>query len=92
MNYISKNSIVQPSIIMIDEGFGTLGQELRENIMIMLEYLKTKYQNVIIITHLDEVKDGADHVIEVLRDRNIIAESLREKDEKAGITRLYVRR
>jgi DNA repair exonuclease SbcCD ATPase subunit len=92
LNYISKNSIVQPSIIMIDEGFGTLGQELRENIMIMLEYLKTKYQNVIIITHLDEVKDGADHVIEVLRDRDIIAESLREKDEKAGITRLYVRR
>lgn len=92
LNYISKNSIVQPSIIMIDEGFGTLGQELRENIMIMLDYLKTKYQNVIIVTHLDEVKDGADHVIEVLRDRDILADSLKEKDEKAGISRLFVRR
>ncbi len=92
LNYISKYSIVQPSIIMIDEGFGTLGPELRENIMIMLEYLKTKYQNVIIITHLDEVKDGADHVIEVVRDRSVIAEDLRTKDDKSGITRLFIRR
>lgn len=92
LNYISKNSIVQPSIIMIDEGFGTLGPELRDSIMVMLEYLKTKYQNVIIITHLDEVKEGADHVIEVLRDRDVISESLKEKDDKAGISRLFIRR
>ncbi len=92
LNYVSKRSIVQPSIMMIDEGFGTLGNELRENIMTMLEYLKGKYQNVVIITHLDEVKDGADHVIEAIRDRNIIMDSAHDRDERAGVTRLHVRR
>jgi DNA repair exonuclease SbcCD ATPase subunit len=92
LNYVSKRSIVQPSIMMIDEGFGTLGNELRENIMTMLEYLKGKYQNVVIITHLDEVKEGADHVIEAIRDRNIIMDSAHDRDERAGVTRLHVRR
>lgn len=92
MNYISKRTIVQPSIIMIDEGFGTLGEELRENVMIMLEYLKNKYQNVMIITHLTEVKEGADHVIEVTRDRSIITGSVHERDEKAGITQISIKR
>lgn len=92
LNYISKRSIVQPSIIMIDEGFGTLGEELRENVMIMLEYLKSKYQNVVIITHLNEIKEGADHVIEAVRDRSVITTEMHEKDDKAGVSRLYVRR
>lgn len=92
LNYVSKRSIVQPSIMMIDEGFGTLGDELRENIMTMLEYLKSKYQNVLIITHLAEVKEGADHIIEAIRDRSIIMNEAHEKDEKAGVTRMFVRR
>lgn len=92
LNYVSKRSIVQPSIMMIDEGFGTLGDELRENIMTMLEYLKGKYQNVLIITHLQEIKEGADHIIEAIRDRGIIMSEAHEKDEKAGITRMHVRR
>lgn len=92
LNYISKRSIVQPSIIMIDEGFGTLGEELRENVMIMLEYLKSKYQNVIIITHLNEIKEGADHIIEAVRDRSVITTEMHEKDDKAGVSRLFVRR
>lgn len=92
LNYISKRTIVQPSIIMIDEGFGTLGEELRENIMIMLEYLKSKYQNVVIITHLNEVKEGADHIIEAVRDRSVITIGADEKDDKSGVTRLFVRR
>lgn len=92
LNYISKRSIVQPAIIMIDEGFGTLGEELQENIMIMLEYLKSKYQNVIIITHLNQVKEGADHIIEAVRDRSVITNEMHEKDDKAGVSRLYVRR
>lgn len=92
LNYISKRSIVQPAIIMIDEGFGTLGEELQENIMIMLEYLKSKYQNVIIITHLNQVKEGADHVIEAVRDRSVITSEMHEKNDKAGVSRLYVRR
>ena len=92
LNYISKRSIVQPAIIMIDEGFGTLGEELQENIMIMLEYLKSKYQNVIIITHLNQVKEGADHIIEAVRDRSVIASEMHERDDKAGVSRLFVRR
>lgn len=92
LNYISKRSIVQPAIIMIDEGFGTLGEELQDNIMIMLEYLKGKYQNVIIITHLNQVKEGADHIIEAVRDRSVITTEIHEKNNQAGVTKLIVRR
>jgi exonuclease SbcC len=92
LNYVSSRSVVQPSLIMIDEGFGTLDDDLRGEVMNMLSYLRSKYKNVLIITHLQEVKEGADHIIEVTRDRSSISKEFIDRDEKAGITELSVKR
>jgi DNA repair exonuclease SbcCD ATPase subunit len=69
-----------------------LDDDLRGEVMNMLSYLRSKYKNVLIITHLQEVKEGADHIIEVTRDRSSISKEFIDRDEKAGITELSVKR
>lgn len=92
LNYISKKAVVQPSIIMIDEGFGTLDDHFRVEILGTLQYLKTRYKNVMMITHLNEVKEGADHLIEITRDRSFLGDIKDFHDNKVGITLLSVKR
>jgi DNA repair exonuclease SbcCD ATPase subunit/DNA repair exonuclease SbcCD nuclease subunit len=53
----------KPSFIMLDEVFNTLDKENLEQIKTFLIRLKEQYYNIIIVSHLDEIKDMPEHLI-----------------------------
>lgn len=88
LHYIS--SLTKPSLCIIDEGFGTLDDELTFEIMNILNYLKNKHKNVIVITHRDEIKDFADNIIEVMKVKTGISQEMLDANPKAGVTKLNI--
>jgi DNA repair exonuclease SbcCD ATPase subunit len=89
--YISGNYVVKPSIFLIDEGFGTLHPETVTEMVGILRYLKTKYKNMMVITHVDEIKDAADYIFEAFKDRTELTEEDLNTNPNAGITQLVTR-
>jgi exonuclease SbcC len=63
----SVSHLTKPSLCAIDEGFGSLDGEKTVEVKGMLDYLKSKYKNVIIITHRSEIKDFVDKEIYISR-------------------------
>lgn len=88
MHYIS--SLTKPSLCIIDEGFGTLDDELTFEIMNILTYLKNKHKNVIVITHRNEIKDFADNIIEVLKVKQGLTQEIIDANPEAGVTKLNI--
>ena len=83
--------MVKPSIFLIDEGFGTLHPETVTEMVGILRYLKTKYKNMMVITHVDEIKDAADYIFEAFKDRTELTEEDLNTNPNAGITQLVTR-
>ena len=89
LHYIS--SLTKPSLCIIDEGFGTLDDELTFEIINILNYLKNKHKNVIVISHRNEIKDFADNVIEVMKVQQGLTQEVIDNNPKAGVTKLNIR-
>jgi exonuclease SbcC len=53
------------SLLILDEVFGSLDEGRRGNVLALLEKLRNRFEQIIIITHLDDVKDGVQHLIQV---------------------------
>lgn len=83
---VSNYAVSQPSFMMIDEGFGSLDSNHISEVQGMLMYLATKYKNVLIITHLNEVKDSVDNIIEVSKDRSFITAPEMVNNSNAGVS------
>ena len=45
--------------------FGSLDEGRRGNVLALLEKLRRRFEQIIIITHLDDIKDGVQHLIQV---------------------------
>ena len=86
LHYIS--CMVKPSFCIIDEGFGTLDDEKSSDIINVLNYLKTKYKNVIIITHKSVIKDGVDHIISVQKTNVGLSPEILQANPEAGISQI----
>lgn len=56
------------NLFVIDEGFGTLDAENLTEINDLLQYLKTRFTNVMIISHIDAMKDVTDNIISIEKD------------------------
>jgi DNA repair exonuclease SbcCD ATPase subunit len=67
---VSVTTLPRSNIFVLDEAFGALDPEYMSGLTRILEYLKTLFETVIIITHKDELRDFVDHVIEVERDES----------------------
>jgi exonuclease SbcC len=50
---------------MLDEVFGSLDEGRRGNVLALLEKLRRRFEQIVIITHLDDIKDGVQHLIQV---------------------------
>jgi len=74
------------SINIIDEGFGTLDEELISSIPNVLQYLKNKYKIVMIVTHRNEIKDCVEKIITISKSTKEISKDILEINPKAGIT------
>ena len=67
---INTTSLPRPNFLAIDEGFGALDQSNMGNISILLEYLKTQFKFIIMISHIDSIRDVVDSHIEIVKDKD----------------------
>ncbi len=56
------------SLLILDEVFGSLDETRRHNVVELLRRLHDRFEQVIVITHMESVRDGLDRVITVRYD------------------------
>ena len=52
----------------IDEGFGNLDADNLNSMYMLFDYLKTQFDFLLIITHIDKMRDVVDFLIEIKND------------------------
>ena len=62
---INVSTLPRPNFIIVDEGFGSLDSDNIANMEGAFNYLKTQFDFVMIITHLDTIKDYMDTLIPI---------------------------
>lgn len=55
----------KPNFLIVDEGWSCLDNENLVNISYILDYIKIQYDYIIIISHIDELKDQTDYIINI---------------------------
>jgi len=84
LHYMS--TLPKPSLSIIDEGFGSLDEELTMEMLGILLFLKSIHKNVIVITHRNEIKDFADKIIEAKKVKDDIPKNILDNNPNAGIS------
>ena len=56
------------SLLILDEIFGSLDEARRDNVLELLHRLEDRFEQVILITHIESVREGVDRVIMVRYD------------------------
>lgn len=67
---INITSLPRPNFLAIDEGFGALDQSNMGNISILLDYLKTQFKFIVMISHIDAIRDVVDAHIEITKGKD----------------------
>lgn len=62
------STLPQSNIFVIDEGFGSLDTDNLQSVNILLDRLKNMFNTVIIISHIDYMKDFVDTTIDIGKD------------------------
>ena len=62
---VNASNLPRPNLLVIDEGFGTLDGDSLGSLEGVFQYLKTQFDIVLIITHLESVKDYMDHLLPI---------------------------
>jgi exonuclease SbcC len=73
---IAERAGQQLSILILDEVFGSLDVDHRDNVVQLLHRLEGRFEQVILITHVEGIREGLDHVIRV------------DYDERTGASRV----
>ena len=72
------------SLLALDEIFGSLDEERRASVLDLLRSLADRFPQVILITHIDSVREGFDRVVRVEYD--VERGSARVRDEPQGVS------
>ena len=62
---LNVSTLPKTNLLIIDEGFGTLDENSASACNRLLTSLKKWFKNILVITHVDTVKDVADNVLEI---------------------------
>src|SRR6185437_15420690 len=65
------------SLMILDEVFGSLDETRRHNVVDLLRRLQDRFEQVILITHIESVREGLDRVVTV------------RYDEESGISQVH---
>jgi DNA repair exonuclease SbcCD ATPase subunit len=65
---INYSNLPRPNFIAIDEGFGVLDSENMSSLYTLFQFLKAQYQFILVISHIDSLKDMAEKQIEICKD------------------------
>ena len=63
--FLNISSLPRPNFLAIDEGFGSLDSENINSMYLLFDYLKTQFDFVMVISHLDSLRDMVDDIIEI---------------------------
>lgn len=66
------------SILVLDEVFGSLDIDRRDNVIQLLRGLTARFDQVILISHIEAIQDGLDHVIHCTFDERTGASRVRQ--------------
>jgi len=58
-------NLPRPNFLVVDEGFGSLDSENMTSIFMLFNYLKTQFDFVMIISHIDSMRDVVDQLMEI---------------------------
>tara|TARA_Y100000310_G_scaffold339451_1_gene432119 strand:- start:4722 stop:7436 length:2715 start_codon:yes stop_codon:yes gene_type:complete len=68
MTKISK--LPKPTIWVIDEGFGSLDKDNLQSMRLLFQKLKTMFTNILIISHVPDLKDIVDSEIQITKNQS----------------------
>lgn len=82
------------SLLILDEVFGSLDESRRHNVVDLLRSLNDRFEQVILITHIESVRDGLDRVLTVRFDESTGSSKVEEclPVAAAGIAELEAER
>ena len=65
---INVSSLPRPNFIAIDEGWGSLDSENLNSLHMFFEYMKTQFEFMLTISHIDALRDIMDPLIEIKKE------------------------
>ncbi len=66
--FLAQRAGTRLQMLVIDEGFGTQDAEGRDNVLDALRSVESDFEKILVITHVEEVKDAFDYRILVAKD------------------------
>lgn len=64
---ITISNLPRPNFLTIDEGWGVMDSENLGQVKILLQFLKMNFDFIVIISHLDSIKDSVDNLLEITK-------------------------
>ena len=64
---INVSSLPRPNFLAIDEGFGSLDADNLNSIFNLFDYLKSQFSFMLVISHIDSMRDVVDKLIEIVK-------------------------
>lgn len=64
------SNVARPNFLAIDEGFGCLDSDHLSSLTSVLNFIKTKFDFILIITHINELKSQGDYYIHIKKLNN----------------------
>jgi exonuclease SbcC len=74
------------SLLVLDEIFGSLDDARRQHVMGLLRGLGDRFPQVVLITHIEQVRDGLDRIIRVTYDAAAGTSVVRDETAVLGAT------
>jgi exonuclease SbcC len=79
---IAERAGQQFSLLVLDEVFGSLDESRRNNVVELLRRLQDRFEQVILITHIESVREGLDQIINVRYDEETGASIVTQSDQE----------
>ncbi len=74
------------SLLVLDEIFGSLDESRRQHVLALLRRLGDRFPQVVLITHIEQVRDGLDRIIRVSYDATTGTSVVRDDTATLGPT------
>ncbi|MGB9618994.1 MAG: SbcC/MukB-like Walker B domain-containing protein, partial [Armatimonadota bacterium] len=77
------------SLLILDEVFGSLDESRRDNVVALLQSLKNRFEQIILITHVESIHDAVDNCLWVEFDEKTKTSRLAERSADNLVPSLY---
>lgn len=65
---MNASNLPKPNFMIVDEGFGTLDADNIHSMQTLFNLLKSHFDYILIVSHLDTMRDVVDHLIEIKKE------------------------